>query len=262
MLKFACEASQQVPKFFLAVVFLSQHFVAVEWRTSGFLGTSWVYERLLEFDDHNMYMSYRMESNHFVFSKGFQGYVSKVRVGHIIISPSFMSLPCFLKLQEICCPYCFSKTAAIHEPINLTQRKHSQIRQFFAIKCLHVFYPPVAAADSILSIYSQKWDDDIWNCSKHISLLVLYSSICSQKVVAEHSECLTHVSLLSQSFNPLPKITCMVIGMFKTRFTVILYQNQGLDAWNCILKKNLEPSSSKFHKHCQERNKKKKICKP
>jgi hypothetical protein len=32
-------------------------------------GTSWVYERLLEFDDHNMYMSYRMESNHFAFPK-------------------------------------------------------------------------------------------------------------------------------------------------------------------------------------------------
>lgn len=124
------------------------------------IGNSWVYERLLEFDDHNMYMSYRMESNHFVFPKGFQGYVSKVRVCLIIILPSFMSLqlPCFLKLQEICYPYCFSETAAIHEPVNLTQRKHSQIRQFFTIKCLHVFYPPVAAADSILSIYSQKWD--------------------------------------------------------------------------------------------------------
>lgn len=124
------------------------------------IGNSWVYERLLEFDDDNMYMSYRMESNQFVFPKGFQGYVSKVRVCYIIILPSFMSLqlPCFLKLQDICYPYCFSETAAIHEPVNLTQRKHSQIRQFFTIKCLHVFYPPVAAADSILSIYSQKWD--------------------------------------------------------------------------------------------------------
>lgn len=39
-------------------------------------------------------------------------------------------------------------------------------------------------------------------------------------------------------------------------------RTQGLDAWNCNLKKNLEPSSSEFHKHCQERNNKKKIYKP
>ncbi len=80
--------------------------------------------------------------------------------------------------------------------------------------------------------------DGIWNCSKHISLLILYSSIRSQKVVADHSECLTHVSLLSQSFNPLPKITCMVIGMFKTHFTVIVYQNQFVQSDESCTRKN------------------------
>lgn len=43
-------------------------------------GTTWVHERLLQFDHDNMYMSYRMEQNHFIFPKGFQGYHSTVQV--------------------------------------------------------------------------------------------------------------------------------------------------------------------------------------
>ncbi|CAM6016938.1 unnamed protein product [Sphagnum balticum] len=68
-------------------------------------GTSWVYERLLEFDDHNMYMSYRMESNHFVFPKGFQGYVSKVRLrdggeGKTFVSWTYSVNPVFSQTEE------------------------------------------------------------------------------------------------------------------------------------------------------------------
>ncbi|KAG0624721.1 hypothetical protein M758_3G269100 [Ceratodon purpureus] len=44
-------------------------------------GTTWVHERLLEFDNANHYMSYRMEDNHFVFPEGFKGYVAKVQLG-------------------------------------------------------------------------------------------------------------------------------------------------------------------------------------
>jgi hypothetical protein len=43
-------------------------------------GTTWVHERLLEFDDATRFMSYRMEDNHFVFPQGFQNYVSTVQV--------------------------------------------------------------------------------------------------------------------------------------------------------------------------------------
>jgi hypothetical protein len=43
-------------------------------------GSTWVNERLLEFDHAKRYMSYRMEDNHFVFPEGFQGYVAKVQL--------------------------------------------------------------------------------------------------------------------------------------------------------------------------------------
>ncbi|CAM6063594.1 unnamed protein product [Sphagnum tenellum] len=69
------------------------------------IGNSWVYERLLEFDDHNMYMSYRMESNRFVFPKGFQGYVSKVRLrddgeGKTFVSWTYSVNPVFSQTEE------------------------------------------------------------------------------------------------------------------------------------------------------------------
>lgn len=54
-------------------------------------GTTWVFERLLEFDNAHKYMSYRMEKNHFVFRDGFQGYISKVKVKNDqIIFPLFI----------------------------------------------------------------------------------------------------------------------------------------------------------------------------
>lgn len=58
-------------------------------------GTIWVRERLLQFDDDNMYMSYRMEQNNFVFPKGFQGYHSTVQV-HNSCSPHPPPPPFFI----------------------------------------------------------------------------------------------------------------------------------------------------------------------
>jgi hypothetical protein len=58
-------------------------------------GTTWVHERLLQFDDDNMYMSYRMEQNHFIFPKGFQGYHSTVQV-HNSCSPHPPPPPFFI----------------------------------------------------------------------------------------------------------------------------------------------------------------------
>ncbi len=58
-------------------------------------GTTWVHERLLQFDDDNMYMSYRMEQNNFVFPKGFQGYHSTVQV-HNSCSPHPPPPPFFI----------------------------------------------------------------------------------------------------------------------------------------------------------------------
>ncbi len=58
-------------------------------------GTTWVHERLLQFDHDNMYMSYRMEQNHFIFPKGFQGYHSTVQV-HNSCSPHPPPPPFFI----------------------------------------------------------------------------------------------------------------------------------------------------------------------
>ncbi|XP_024387718.1 uncharacterized protein [Physcomitrium patens] len=44
-------------------------------------GTTWVYERLLEMDHAQKYMSYIMEKNQFVFRDGFQDYIAKVQLG-------------------------------------------------------------------------------------------------------------------------------------------------------------------------------------
>jgi hypothetical protein len=68
-------------------------------------GTTWVHERLLQFDDDNMYMSYRMEQNNFVFPKGFQGYHSTVQVqdggeGKTKISWTYSVDPVFSQTEE------------------------------------------------------------------------------------------------------------------------------------------------------------------
>jgi hypothetical protein len=44
-------------------------------------GTTWVYERLLEMDHAQKYMSYIMEKNQFVFRDGLQDYIAKVQLG-------------------------------------------------------------------------------------------------------------------------------------------------------------------------------------
>ncbi|KAH8964054.1 hypothetical protein BDL97_04G043800 [Sphagnum fallax] len=68
-------------------------------------GTTWVHERLLQFDDDNMYMSYRMEQNHFIFPKGFQGYHSTVQLqdggeGKTKISWTYSVDPVFSQTKE------------------------------------------------------------------------------------------------------------------------------------------------------------------
>ncbi|CAM6046703.1 unnamed protein product [Sphagnum compactum] len=68
-------------------------------------GTTWVHERLLQFDDDNMYMSYRMEQNHFIFPKGFQGYHSTVQLqdggeGKTKISWTYSVDPVFSQTEE------------------------------------------------------------------------------------------------------------------------------------------------------------------
>ncbi|CAM6024014.1 unnamed protein product [Sphagnum balticum] len=68
-------------------------------------GTTWVRERLLQFDDDNMYMSYRMEQNHFVFPKGFQSYHSTVQLrdggeGKTKISWTYSVDPVFSQTKE------------------------------------------------------------------------------------------------------------------------------------------------------------------
>ena len=55
-------------------------------------GTTWVHERLLEFDNAHKCMSYRMEKNQFVFRDGFQNYVSKVKVKNDLSLSLYLSL--------------------------------------------------------------------------------------------------------------------------------------------------------------------------
>ncbi len=81
------------------------------------IGNSWVYERLPRL----RFQSPGVSHHHLTF---------------LHVSSTSLLLEA---ARNLCYPYCFSETRAIHEPVNLTQRKHSQIRQFFTIKCLHVF---------------------------------------------------------------------------------------------------------------------------
>jgi hypothetical protein len=173
-------------------------------------GTTWVHERLLQFDDDNMYMSYRMEQNHFIFPKGFQGYHSTVQV-HNSCSPHPPPPPFFILDLQFLRFFSFlqtSKSLQLFANFQVSSA-FSNFPIFFSFLQLPSFFSflQLSSFFSFLKLMSSSFSSNFFSSSSLFLFVLLLISRSRTKLV---SKCGTKFTLQLEVCN-YTKLLCIII---------------------------------------------------
>ncbi len=173
-------------------------------------GTTWVHERLLQFDDDNMYMSYRMEQNHFIFPKGFQGYHSTVQV-HNSCSPHPPPPPFFILDLQFLRFFSFlqtSKSLQLFANFQVSSA-FSNFPIFFSFLQLPSFFSflQLSSFFSFLKLMSSSFSSNFFSSSSLFLFVLLLISRSRTKLA---SKCGTKFTLQLEVCN-YTKLLCIII---------------------------------------------------